>query len=283
MKGLSKRLVLGVCRFLENVFWGLGDFFECWGDHFDDNLQARLRRVLAEFNRGRRSGIEICPYCDTILSDQEKEEMGFLPDYKIKEWAEAGGVSPLDHANINPASLDLRLGNIIRVPRWYWRNPVSRWAAWYLLGQPDPRHEPDLYWAKGFEFKRFTLWPGRSVLCDSLEYTILPDDCIAFLLGKSTMGRMFLEQLHAGYGDPGFGSKKPDEMGDDRGDTWTFELVNLARWPIELVAGERLLQLVLGRLEDLPHKTYRDTGRYRGQSGPTPARPALKAETTWRR
>ncbi len=74
--GKIKRLVLGVCRFLENLFWGLGDFFEYWGDHFDDNLQARLRRVLAEFNRGRRSGIEICPYCDTILSDQVNEREG---------------------------------------------------------------------------------------------------------------------------------------------------------------------------------------------------------------
>lgn len=76
MKRIGKGMVLGACRFLENFFWGLGDFFEYWGDHFDDNLRARLRRVLAEFNRGRKSGIEICPYCDTILSDQVNEMEG---------------------------------------------------------------------------------------------------------------------------------------------------------------------------------------------------------------
>lgn len=203
--------------------------------------------------------------------------MGFLPDHRLKAWAKKGGVIPLAEDAINPGSIDLRLGYTIRVPRWYWRNRVSSWAAWYLLGRPDPREKDALYWSKAFRFERFTLWPGRIALCDSLERTVLPDDCVALLLGKSTMCRIFLEQLHAGFGDPGFGSQEPGEGvdGESEGDTWTLELANLGPWPIELVAGERLLQLALGRLESLPTRTYRDTGRYQGQSGPTPARMPL--------
>lgn len=220
--------------------------------------------------------------------------MGFLPDHSLKEWAAQGGVIPLDEDNINPASFDLRLGHIIRIPRWYW-NPITRWAAWHLLGRPDPRQKAHLYWSKEFLFERFTLWPGRSVLGESLERTIIPDDCVGFLLGKSTTCRILLEPLHAGFGDPGFGSKEQgeevrrDEFGDGLrgngepgGDTWTFELTNLGPWPIELIAEERLLQLALGRLESRPTQTYRDTGRYRGQSGPTPARPALKMKVEGR-
>jgi deoxycytidine triphosphate deaminase len=41
-------------------------------------------------------------------------------DKKILEWAQAGGVTPFDAACVNPASLDLRLGNTILIPRRGW-------------------------------------------------------------------------------------------------------------------------------------------------------------------
>jgi deoxycytidine triphosphate deaminase len=173
-------------------------------------------------------------------------------------------VIPYDPDNVNPASIDLRLGDYISVPRWYWRNPITRLIAWHILQKPDPKGSPHLYWSEFFKFHTFTLWPRQFVLCHSNEVTQIPDDCAAILLSKSTTGRIGLEHLHAGYGDPGFDAQ------------WTWELVNLSPWPIELVAGQRLTQLVLIRLEDKATRNYSETGRYQGQKGPTAARGPLE-------
>lgn len=186
-----------------------------------------------------------------------------LPDFLIREWAEGGGIDPFDPENINPASIDLRLGNTISVPRWYW-GPLTRWAAWCILRRPDPKKHPELYWDDPKSFERFVLWPGRFVLCHSVEATQIPINRAAMLLSKSSTGRIGLEHLHAGFGDPGFGDNEPSQ--------WTWELVNLAPWPIELIAGRRLTQLVLLKMMARPLKGYGETGRYQGQMGPTAAR-----------
>lgn len=65
---------------------------------------------------------------------------------------------------------------------------------------------------------------------------------------------------NSGLIDPGF-------MGQ-----LTFEFINHAPWPILLKPNDRVMQLVLARLESIPERTYQDTGRYVGQTGPTPRR-----------
>lgn len=187
-----------------------------------------------------------------------------LPDSDLRAWAEAGGVDPYEPDNVNPASIDLRLGNMLSKPRWFWRYPVVRSIAWMFLGKPDPKSKPGFYWDRPVEFERYTLWPGEFVLCHSLEVTQIPPDMAAILVSKSSTGRIGLEHLHAGFGDPGFGYGNPSD--------WTWELVNLAPWPIELVAGQRLTQLVLMRMVSRPDKVYGQVGRYQGQRGPTAAR-----------
>lgn len=182
-----------------------------------------------------------------------------LPDYDLIAWGIGGGIDPFDPKNVNPASLDLVLGGNIKVPLWYW-NPVTRWVAWHILGKPDPKSYPEKYWAEAVPFKRFVLWPGRFVLCHSEEFTTLPADVAAFLISKSTTGRIGLEHLHAGFGDPGFSGQ------------WTWELVNLSPWPIELVPGQRLVQLVLMPMKGQSLQKYKDTGRYQGQRGATSAK-----------
>ena len=183
-----------------------------------------------------------------------------LPDFRIREWAENGGITPYEPHNINPASIDLRLGNFIRVPRWYWRNPVTRFLAWHILDKPNPRIKTHLYWSQPRRFMTYTLWPGNFVLCHSSETTEIPQNVAAILFSKSSTGRIGVEHLHAGYGDPGFGLEKKSQ--------WTWELINAAPWPIELVAGRRLMQLALVRMEATPERDYRKTGRYQGQQGP---------------
>lgn len=168
-------------------------------------------------------------------------------DSTIRQWAETGGVTPFDPKMINPASLDLRLGNQIRIPQ----------QCWSLLGGETvgKKTPADHLWQSPAEFDRFTLWPGHLVLCHSLEYTNIPPQACAMLLSKSSTGRLGLEHLHAGWGDPGFSGQ------------WVFELKNLAPWPVELVAGEAYMQLVFMSMYKLPDRDYSQTGRYQGQTG----------------
>ena len=181
-----------------------------------------------------------------------------LPDYELQIWAQDGGIDAdsYDPANINPASIDLRLGNRIRVPYWYWK-PIL-WRLAYMMKLP--------LWTKEREFESYLLKPGEFVLCSSLETTRIRNDEIAILFSKSSTGRRGIEHLHAGYGDPGFGD---NEKG---GADWTWELTNVAPWPNLLEAGRPLMQLVIARLVGSPTLTYKDTGRYNDQGGPTEAR-----------
>ena len=179
-----------------------------------------------------------------------------LPDWKLHELCHAGLVSPYTPEHINPASVDLRLGNTIRTPRWYWKPILWRLAYKLNLSQ----------WTEPREFDNYLLKPGEFVLCSSMEITRIPDNMIAVLFSKSSTGRRGIEHLHAGYGDPGFGD---NERG---GADWTWELINVAPWPNLLEAGKPLMQLVLARLVDCPRKTYKHAGRYNEQRGPTKAR-----------
>jgi dCTP deaminase len=180
------------------------------------------------------------------------------PDYRLRVIGYEC-IRPYDPNLINPASIDLRLGNIIRQPRWVWRNPVTRPLAW-ALSPKDPRSNPDQFWAKAVEFENFTLWPGQFVLCHSLEEVSIPLNHVGILYSKSSTGRVGLEHLHAGYADPGFCGQL------------TFEFSNMAPWPVRLTAGQPLMQIVFEQLNGRPDKSYAVTGRYQGQAGPTAAR-----------
>jgi len=195
-------------------------------------------------------------------------------------YKQAPTVTPFDPALVNPASVDLRLGSQLRRvhPLWATLLPLGLralvsgeglpWSAARLLSEQemavfhasggDPETLPK--WGPVETFDTAWLMPQEFVLCSSLETVTVPDDAVALLFSKSSTGRNGLEHLHAGLGDPGFCG------------TWTWELHNVALWPIKLVAGQRLMQHIFIRLAAPPMRTYAETGRYQGQQGPTPAR-----------
>lgn len=175
-----------------------------------------------------------------------------LNDVEIKAWAERN-VVPLDLQNLNPASIDLRLGNTLRKTKWYWKRPF--WPLTWKIHKIRPLQ----LWGPEIEFEKYTMRPGEFLLTCSMEKTFIPEDFVSILLSKSSTGRMGIEHLHSGFGDPGFNGK------------WTWELVNVAPWPVEICAGQRLMQLVLAKLVSAPERMY--DGRYQNQEGPTPARP----------
>lgn len=195
------------------------------------------------------------------LSPLTKCNKGVWSDQNLTEWAQGGGVEPFDAACINPASMDLRVGNLIRTPYSLWSS-FSRTELLELIECGGINQIPK--WSEPIEFESFWLMPqgkGDSfVLCHSLEFVSIPDDSIALLFSKSSTGRVGLEHLHAGLGDSSFNGQ------------WVFELHNVAPWPIELVAGKRVMQEVHIKMTGKPLKGYDITGRYQGQTGPTPAR-----------
>ena len=195
------------------------------------------------------------------LEPLTKCNKGVWNDKNLAEWANGGGVQPFDAACINPASMDLRMGNLIRVPNPAWYGFDARTLQLMIAGGTINKIP---YWSEPVEFDSFWLMPqgkGDSfVLCHSLEFVSIPDDSIALLFSKSSTGRVGLDHLHAGLGDSSF-----------RGN-WVFELHNVAPWPIELVAGKRVMQEVHIKMTNRPLKGYDVTGRYQNQTGPTPAR-----------
>jgi len=158
-----------------------------------------------------------------------------LPDVEILTLVRRGLVTPFDHELVNPASLDVRLGNnlLVEVPNSYELVPQS------MIG--FSQEEP------------YLLQPHEFVLAETLEEFKLPD-CIAGQLAlKSSRAREGLEHLLAGYVDPGYQGRL------------TLELQNArSLHPVPIWPGMKIAQIVFHKLSMLPSKDYSMTGRYYG-------------------
>jgi len=193
-------------------------------------------------------------------------------DSMIAKWAAAGGITPFDETLVNPASLDLRIGNQIREPHEMWR----RFSDIDIQNHIDNGTIDDLpKWGEPKTFDTFWLFPKRFVLCHSLEFVQIPLDVSCILVLKSSWGRKGLNHSHSGWGDPGFGLKADTVGSNDTqqcGAQWTFEIQNISPWAIKITAGDRLIQQVFMDMCDVPLVDYRSTGHYVYQAGATPAR-----------
>ena len=179
-----------------------------------------------------------------------------LSDHTIKEELEKGRIviDPLDPADIQPASVDLRLDRQILVFSNSRRPHID-----VRMGMDDltetVRIEDEI---------PFILHPGEFVLGSTLEHIELPDDLVARLEGKSSLGRIGLV-IHstAGFVDPGWKGHL------------TLELSNLARLPITLYYGMKIGQISYLRLTTPADRLYGSEGlgsKYQGQTVPTASR-----------
>jgi dCTP deaminase len=179
-----------------------------------------------------------------------------LSDRDIRAELEAGRIviDPYLPDAVQPSSVDLHLGNRFRV----FRN--NRTAV------IDPREEQpeltELVEIAGDE--PFILHPGEFVLGATFERVALPDDLVARLEGKSSLGRLgLLIHSTAGYVDPGWEG------------TLTLELSNVANLPIKLYDGMKIGQISFQRLSSAVEVGYGDArigSKYRGQTDPTASR-----------
>jgi dCTP deaminase len=110
----------------------------------------------------------------------------------------------------------------------------------------------------------FILHPGEFVLGSTSERVTLPDDLVARIEGKSSLGRLgLLIHSTAGFVDAGFSGHI------------TLELSNVANLPITLYPGMKIGQVSFLRMTtpaDVPYGSARVGSKYQGQRGPTPSR-----------
>ncbi|MEI6623587.1 MAG: dCTP deaminase [Actinomycetes bacterium] len=159
-------------------------------------------------------------------------------------------IEPIEPAQIQPASVDVRLGNEFLV----FRNHTCEVI--------DPYQKPsDLMEKVAVEpGNAFVLHPGEFVLGTTLEVIGLPDDLVARVEGKSSLGRLgLLIHATAGFVDPLF-----------RGQV-TLELSNVATLPIKLWPGMRIGQFSFHKIDKSVERGYGHPelgSKYMNQTGP---------------
>ncbi|MGH2455190.1 MAG: dCTP deaminase [Candidatus Limnocylindria bacterium] len=176
-----------------------------------------------------------------------------LSDRDIRAEVEAGRIvlDPYVPEAVQPSSVDLHLDRRFRV----FRN--SRYP--YIDVREEQPELTELVEIGGDD--PFILHPGEFVLGSTLERVGLPDDLVARLEGKSSLGRLgLLIHSTAGYVDPGWDGNL------------TLELSNVANLPITLYDGMKIGQISFQRLSSPVEVAYGDPrigSRYRGQRDPT--------------
>jgi dCTP deaminase len=184
------------------------------------------------------------------------EPQSVLSDGTIRRLIEDGRITiePYDESLIQPASVDLRLGDSFRVfhnhraPAIDLREPPSGLTEEVLISADDP----------------FIIHPGEFCLGRTLEWVELPDDIVARIEGKSSIGRLgLIVHATAGFCDPGWKG------------TLTLELNNLTRVPIKLYPGLLIAQLsfmALDRPAERPYGSSDLGSHYQGQVAATESR-----------
>ncbi len=179
-----------------------------------------------------------------------------LSDRTIRAEIEAGRIAfdPFDSELIQPSSVDMRVDRKFRVfhsarhPYIDVRRPMEGLTELVTVEGEEP----------------FILHPGEFVLGQTLERVRLPDDLVARLEGKSSLGRMgLLIHSTAGFVDAGFEGNL------------TLELSNVANLPITIYHGMPIGQISFMRMDTAVERPYGSDeagSKYQGQAEPTPSR-----------
>jgi dCTP deaminase len=163
-------------------------------------------------------------------------------------------IEPYDESLLQPSSVDVRVDRFFRV----FHN-----ARYAYIDVKEPQE--DLTELVEIDDEQpFILHPGEFVLGSTLERIVLPDDLVARLEGKSSLGRLgLLIHSTAGFIDPGWDGHV------------TLELSNVANLPITIYHGMKIGQISFVQLSEPAEKPYGSGelgSKYQGQMGPTPSR-----------
>jgi dCTP deaminase len=168
--------------------------------------------------------------------------MSLLSALELQEIVNAGVMENVKPEHINAASIDITLGDTILVEEVSYETPVVS------LRDKQRLKMQELDITNGH-----VLLPGRFILASSREVFNLPNWLSAEYKLKSSMARIGLEHLNAGWCDAGW-----------HGSVLTLELFNCTRHHgIEIRAGDRIGQVVFFRHAEVPTDfSYATKGRY---------------------
>jgi dCTP deaminase len=179
-----------------------------------------------------------------------------LSDRTIRAEIDAGRIviDPFDEGMVQPSSVDVRVDRRFRVfpnaryPFIDVRQPMEGLTEATEISGEEP----------------FILHPGEFVLGQTLERVRLPDDIVARLEGKSSLGRLgLLIHSTAGFVDAGFEGNL------------TLELSNVANLPVTIYYAMPIGQISFMRMDapvDRPYGSREAGSKYQGQAEPTPSR-----------
>ena len=176
----------------------------------------------------------------TLLSDGQI--------YKLLKNGESLKVSPIGRDAIQPASIDVRLGPVIKKQARTGK-PVS-------LTDP-PEFDTMITRQNG----GIILYPGNFYLGSTIEQFVVGPNVSLKIEGKSTLGRMGLE-VHstAGWIDPGFNGQI------------TLEMKVVGVDPVEVRPSQFIAQVCVFQLQEPAFRPYGHASRgskYQNQQGPT--------------
>lgn len=151
-------------------------------------------------------------------------------------------IEPYIPLQVEPASYDVRLGNHFKI---FQRDSTTH------IDLDDPADiTKDVYVEDGDEM---VLHPGEFILGVTKEKVNMPDDLVARIEGKSSIGRLGI-QIHvtAGYIDPGFTGNV------------TLEMTSHHPLAIALRPGKKIAQVSFHMMTGPALKPYQ--GRYQGDT-----------------
>ncbi len=153
-----------------------------------------------------------------------------------------GLLSPFDRKRVQPASVDLTLDRRFLVPDIYDPSLVA-------IDLRDVKGTYDLDPLVEVETDSLVLDPQMFCLGSTYEHVAIPDDLVARVEGRSSLGRLgLLVHATAGYIDPGYEGKI------------TLEFYNLGRRPILLRPGVAICQVSFIRLSSKADRPYGTPG-----------------------
>ena len=160
--------------------------------------------------------------------------MTILCDYEIKALCTDGMVQNYDEALVNPASLDLRLGDTI------------------MIESAESLDMRELSITRHTVENPYLLRPGQFILAQTIEVFNMPENIAGLFFLKSSRAREGYENLHAGYADPGW-----------HGSVLTLELKNSRQLlPLPLYPGLKIGQMCFFRMSNPPVISYAKVGHY---------------------
>ena len=151
----------------------------------------------------------------------------------------------IDYESVNSASIDITLGKFV-LAEYYDGEGVK--VLDYRAREKMTVNRIELDPEEGF-----VLLPGMFILAESEEVFHLPDDLSCEYKLKSSMARIGLEHLNAGWCDAGW-----------NGSVLTLEIKNLCNFhAIRLRPGDKIGQMVFFSHEKVPaDRSYAARGRY---------------------